>query len=132
MTGLDTNVLVRYLTLDDPRQSTHATELIEGAARSGEPLFVSGVVMCELVWVLAGAYGHRKPDIIAALEALLRAAQLRFADPARLWGALADYRDGEADFADYLIGRVGADAGCSTTATFDRALEGTPQFTLLA
>jgi predicted nucleic-acid-binding protein len=35
MTGLDTNVLVRYLTQDDPAQSRKANSLIDGAVRKG-------------------------------------------------------------------------------------------------
>jgi predicted nucleic-acid-binding protein len=131
MIGVDTNVLVRYLTLDDPAQAALATEVVEGAARSGEPLFVSSVALCELAWVLDRAYGYRKPEIVSAIEGLLRAAQLRFADPARLWAALADFRNGRADFADCVIGRDGASAGCDTTLTFDRALSGVPGFTIL-
>lgn len=131
MTGLDTNVLVRYLTLDDPVQSPRAIEVVEGAARSGEPLFVSAVVLCELVWVLDRAYGYRKREIVRAVEGLLRAAQLRFTEPARLWATLADYRDGRADFADYLIGREATDSGCLTTLTFDQGLAGEARYELL-
>lgn len=131
MIGLDTNVLVRYLTLDDPKQAAQAVALIDGAAESGTPLFISGIVLCELVWVLDGAYGYRKADLVTAIEALLRAAQLRFADPARLWGALADFRDGRADFADCVTGRDGTDAGCGTTMTFDRALSDHTRFTVM-
>lgn len=131
MIGLDTNVLVRYLTLDDPEQSARATDLIEGAARDGVPLFVSAVVLCEIVWVLERAYGYRRPEIAIALEGLLRAAQLRFSDAALLWSAVADYRDGGADFADHVIGRQGVAAGCEATVTFDRALTHDPAFRLL-
>ena len=132
MTGLDTNVLVRYLTLADPSQAAQAVDLIERSAESGEPLFISTIVVCELVWVLQGAYRYPKTDVVTALDGLLRAAQLRFDEPARLWGALADFRDGDADFADYVIGREGADAGCATTVTFDQALAGRPGLTLFS
>lgn len=131
MIGLDTNVLVRYLTLDDPKQAASAVALIDGAAEAGAPLFISSVVLCELVWVLDGAYGYRKPDLVTAIEGLLRAAQVRFAEPARLWGALADFRDGRADFADCIIGRDGTDARCDTTMTFDRALPDHAHFTVM-
>lgn len=131
MIGLDTNVLVRYLTLDHPEQSAAATALVEGAARDGTPLFVSVVVLCELVWVLERAYGYRRPEVANALDGLLRAAQLRFVDPALLWSALADYRSGRADFADQVIGRQGTAAGCAATATFDTALSDDPAFRLL-
>lgn len=131
MIGLDTNVLVRYLTLDDPKQAASAVALIDGAAESGTPLFISSSVLCELVWVLEGAYGYHKPDLVTAIEGLLRAAQVRFTEPARLWGALEDFRDGRADFADCVIGHDGAEAGCDTTMTFDRALTDHAHFTVM-
>lgn len=131
MEGLDTNVLVRYLTLDHAEQSARATEEIERAADRGKLLFTTDVVLCELVWVLDRAYGYTRAEIVRALEGLLRAAQLRFSDPAVLWGAWADYREGPADFSDYLVGRKGIEAGCATTVTFDQSLDGAPGFTLL-
>jgi predicted nucleic-acid-binding protein len=48
--GLDTNILVRYLTKDDEKQWMQAAEIIE----SGEQCFVANIVLCELVWVLRG------------------------------------------------------------------------------
>ena len=131
MIGLDTNVLVRYLTLDDPDQGARASEVIDRAARDGTALFVSAVVLCELVWVLERAYGYRRVEVAGALEGVLRAAQFRFADPGLLWRAMADYRDGRADFADHVIGRQGTAAGCEATVTFDAALDGDPSFRVL-
>ena len=64
MRGLDTNVLVRYVTQDDPRQAKVANELFSGAAQSGERFLVGVVVLCELVWVLRAASGHGREDIV--------------------------------------------------------------------
>lgn len=58
MTGLDTNVLVRYIVQDDPKQSKLATECIEQRCTSESPGFVNLVVLCELTWVLARGYGY--------------------------------------------------------------------------
>jgi predicted nucleic-acid-binding protein len=126
--GLDTNVLVRYLTLDDPRQAKIATEVIEGATTAGEPLFVSTVVMCEVVWVLERGYRFDRAHVEHAIDALLRTAQLHFREKDLLLAALADYRGGSGDFADYVIGRDAAAEGCSRTVTFDRALAPSPLF----
>ena len=49
MMGLDTNVLVRYLTQDDPEQSRIATREIE---TDNVSFFITSIGMCELVWVL--------------------------------------------------------------------------------
>lgn len=128
MIGLDTNLLVRYLTLDDPRQAEMATEVIETATTAGEPLFVSTVVMCELVWVLERGYRFERAQVEQTVDALLRTAQLHFREKDLLLAALADYRSGSGDFADYVIGRDAAAEGCSHTVTFDRALESSPLF----
>jgi predicted nucleic-acid-binding protein len=50
--GLDTNVVVRYLTQDDPKQSPIATRLMEKTLSTDDPGFVSLVVLAEVVWVL--------------------------------------------------------------------------------
>ncbi len=52
MIGLDTNVLVRYLTQDDPQQSARANNLIETQCTKNEPGWIALIVLCELVWVL--------------------------------------------------------------------------------
>jgi predicted nucleic-acid-binding protein len=81
MIGLDTNVLVRYLTQDDPGQARKATHVIETAVEQGELLSITSLVLCELVWVLEDAYGYGRRDLQTVLERILRTAQFRFACP---------------------------------------------------
>jgi predicted nucleic-acid-binding protein len=131
MTGLDTNVVVRYLTQDDPSQSRKASSLIDGAVGKGEPLHLDVVVLCELVWVLRGAYRFGRQTIGDALEKILDAAQFSVEDRDLLREALKAYRAGQGDFADYVLGLRNLKAGCSATATFDRALKGNASFALL-
>jgi predicted nucleic-acid-binding protein len=122
MTGLDTNVLVRFLVEDDAEQSARAAALIEASIAGDERLYIADVVLCELVWVLSGAYGLRRPEISALLSELARARHLRMESTDRLVRAVRAYRDSKGDFADYLIREVARDAGCTEVATFDRAL----------
>ncbi len=118
MTGLDTNVLVRYVMQDDPRQSARATRLIESF--TGEaPGFVPVVAVLELVWVLSGGYGLGRPQVAAALESLLRSKELVVDRADLVAQALARFRDAGADFADTLIERIAVAAGCPVTMTFD-------------
>ncbi len=131
MIGIDTNVLVRYLTQDDPAQARKATHVIETAAEQGELLYITSIVLCELIWVLEDAYGYHRHDMQTVLERILRTAQFRFDNKEHLWQALHDYRAGRADFSDYLIGRLGTHAGCQETVTFDKALRASPHFRLL-
>ena len=131
MTGLDTNVLVRYLTHDDPDQSKKASAIIEEASTKGEKLLIHSVVLCELVWVLETAYDYGRGEVATILDRVLRTAQFEVSDKETVWSAWADYRAGKGDFADYLIGRANGRLGAEHTVTFDRALKGHRSFRVL-
>lgn len=122
MKGLDTNVLIRYLTQDHLAQARAVDALVAEALSEGDRLHIDDVVLCELVWVLRGAYRTGKPEIVSALEKIASTAIFSFTDREVLRQAIADFRSGNADFADYLTGRRNRRAGCETTVTFDRAL----------
>ena len=119
MIGLDTNVLVRYVAQDDPKQSLEATHLMESLTADA-PGFVSIVSVVELVWVLSGCYGSTKGEVCEVLSTLLRTKELVVAQADTVWQALRLFRDSKADFADCLIERTANEAGCSHTATFDQ------------
>jgi predicted nucleic-acid-binding protein len=118
MIGLDTNVLVRYVTQDDPVQSRKASELIESLTTLS-PGFVSLVSVVELVWVLQSCYQCAKGELVTVLETLLRTRELTIEQAEIVWQALRKFTTSKADFADCLIERCGHSAGCEYTATFD-------------
>ena len=118
MIGLDTNVLVRYVMQDDPRQSPRATRLIE-ALTPDEPGFVPVVALVELVWVLSGSYALSRAQIATVLDTLLRSKELVVDRAEFVTQALHRFTGTGADFSDALIERIAAAAGCSTTVTFD-------------
>jgi predicted nucleic-acid-binding protein len=130
--GLDTNVLVRYLTQDDAAQGHRANVLVADAATKGDRCFIASVVLCELVWVLRGAYGFDKATVVSALERILATTQFEIDEKDIVRRALEDYRGGKGDFADYVIGHRGLEAGCAATASFDRRLKGSVVFRVLA
>jgi predicted nucleic-acid-binding protein len=133
MRGLDTNVLVRFITADDPNQSETARKLVDDLERDGERVHVTVVVLCELAWVLRGRlYGYDRPSIAAAINRLLETRVFAIQDRDVVRRAVADYEDGVADFADYVIGRQNQAAGAEDTVTFDRQLDGAPGFEVLA
>jgi len=131
VTGLDANVLVRYLTEDDLVQSKRAADLITTATARGERCFISAIVLCELAWVLRGAYRISQVDLIVTLDRILATTQFVVGDKDAVRQALDAYRSGRADFADYLIGALHLDAGCRKTATFDRRLKGHAAFQVI-
>ncbi len=131
MIGLDTNVLVRYLTRDDPAQYAKASAFLEAAANQGQPFLLNTVVLSELTWVLASVYGYSRGEIAATLDRIFATAQFEIdrLDEARQ--ALGDFRAAKADFSDALIGRINRSLGADRTVTFDRDLKTVDSFRLL-
>ena len=131
MIGLDTNVLLRYITQDDPAQARRANAVVEQAHNAGDRILINDVVVCETVWVLRTGYRLGHDTIGQVLDKLFNTALFVFEDRDLLREALDAYRTGAGDFADYLIGLRNARAGCDHTVTFDRALKNRPSFVLL-
>jgi predicted nucleic-acid-binding protein len=131
MIGVDTNVLIRYLTQDDAIQARRVDSFVETAIEDGSRLYIDDIVLCEVAWVLRAAYRLGKTAIVEALDNVISTATFAFDDRDILRSALSDYRDGPGDFADYLIGRRNARAGCEHTVTFDRVLSTASSFDLL-
>ena len=130
MIGLDTNILVRYLTQDDPIQAPKATELIERRLTQEKPGFVSFVAMVETVWVLERAYGLRPQEIVGAVERMLQTDVLVVENEQEVFTAMIALKEGQGSFADAVIAALGARVGCSSTLTFDRKALRLPGFEL--
>jgi predicted nucleic-acid-binding protein len=130
MIGLDTNILVRYLTQDDPLQSPKANEIIEQRLTEEDPGFVGIVAMVQTVWVLERAYRLPAHEIAAALERMLQTDVLVIENEQEVFTAMIALKLGQGSFADSVIAALGARAGCSYTLTFDRTAAGLRGFEL--
>ncbi len=131
MTGLDTNVLVRYLAQDDPIQSRRATEIVEQRLTTENPGFISLVTVVETAWVLGRIYDLSSQQVAAAIERLLQADTLVLQNEQEVFTALAAVKSGRGAFADALIAALGLWAGCRTTVTFDKKATRLDGFELL-
>lgn len=118
MIGLDTNVLARYITQDDSKQSPKANRVVESLTPE-EPGFVSTVALVELVWVLSSCYDFNRQQVAQTLELLLQTRAIVVENAQVAVRALRTFRQTNADFADCLVERSGQAAGCSRTVTFD-------------
>ncbi len=114
MLAIDTNIVVRYLTEDDPRQSKRAREIVDGAV-----VFVSMTVLLEAEWVLRSAYGYAPGEVAAALTEFAGLPTVSVEDPTLAGFALKCTESG-MDFADAL--HLGRAEGCEVFMTFDRDL----------
>jgi predicted nucleic-acid-binding protein len=131
MIALDTNILVRLITQDDPRQAALAERLIQQATEEGEACFVSDVVLCKLEWVLEACYEATRSDLLTAIQELASREIFAFEDSDSLHWAINLYRESKAEFSDALIGAKARGQGASTTYTFDRVLSHHEGFSLL-
>lgn len=120
MIALDTNVLIRYIVQDDAVQSRKATRLIESKCTRESPGLIDVVVLCEVVWVLEGAYGYGRDIVAGVIRQLLGTAELTVAGSDQAWAALRAYESKAGDFADYLLAIRNRVAGSETTFTFDK------------
>ncbi len=112
---IDTNVLVRVLTEDDPVQAVIARDMLERADLIAIPL----PVLCELVWVLRSGYRKSALEVVDALSGLIEIEKIVMDRPA-IEAGLAVLRLG-GDFADGVIAHQGASLGGTIFASFDRA-----------
>ena len=131
MLGIDTNVLVRYIMQDDPTQSRLATHFIEKESAEDNPIFITALILCELVWVLESAYEYSKKDIIKVIESILKTRQFHIHESDILWQTLRSYQKDGADFADNYIGILNLHNKCVFTATFDKKASRLSHFKLL-
>jgi predicted nucleic-acid-binding protein len=117
MRAVDTNVLVRLLTRDDPKQVAAAETFVEKGA------WVSQLVLAEATWVLSAAYDLTPRQIATAIDMLLNHQTLTLQDADCVATALELYRRKPAlGFSDCLILEVAKKAGHVPLGTFDRSL----------
>jgi len=131
MKGLDSNVIVRYVVQDDPRQSALASEFIENKCTTENPGFINTIVLCELVWVLKRAYKYPKDLIVEVLNTLLDSKELKVEKATDARQAVLLYAQGQADFSDYLIAVYNKREGCDYTVTLDKKAAKSKDFKLL-
>jgi len=130
MFGLDTNLLVRYITQDGD-EAAAVTQHLERECTRARPGFVCLVVLCELVWVLRQAYKYDRPTVAAIVGKLLSTSEFEVERPGLAWRALTEYRTGPADFSDYLIGQIAGEYDASPVHTLDRKAAKSPAFMLV-
>ena len=120
MIGLDTNVLVRFLTQDDPKQSAKANQIISRELSEKKQGFISHPVLIELIWVLKFSYEQPRETLVQVIESLLVTRQLVVERADLVYLALQKFRNSQADFSDALIYTLAQTAGCEKTLTFDK------------
>lgn len=131
MIAFDTNVLVRLVVEDDSKQFELANGWLRRCEAEGEPCLIKSLVLCETLWVLRSVYKASRFELALLIETLLTDDVFIVEESETVRDALARFRQGRADFADYLIGVNSRALGASSALTFDAGLQGEESFTWL-
>ena len=118
--SVDTNVLVRLVTQDDPQQAQAVDRLLARHAKKGEFLFVPITVVLELEWVFRSKCKQTKAEFIGVISALLTTVEFSFEAEGALEQALVDYEEGVADFGEYMHLALSRAGKALPFWTFDR------------
>ena len=124
MIAVDTNLLVRILTNDDPIQARRALKIIKG-----DDIFIPKTVLLETEWVLRHAYNIKRSNIITGFQRLLGLPNVNVEDPDTIYQAISWYEN-KFDFTDAL--HLASSRRCSSFATFDKSfIKISQQFSLM-
>ncbi|HYJ10226.1 MAG TPA: type II toxin-antitoxin system VapC family toxin [Polyangiaceae bacterium] len=117
MRAADTNVVVRLLTRDDPRQTARAEAFVAKGA------WVSHIVLVEVIWVLESVFALSHKQLATAVEMLLNHRELALQDPEVITAALDRFRRRpKLGFSDCMVLESARKAGHLPLATFDKEL----------
>lgn len=119
MIALDTNVIIRYLVRDDEDQAEASRVLLESLSER-QLGFVCREVILEVVWVLERAYRLSRDQIAIIVEELTHTEGLIIESNDDVIRAAMGYRQGSADFSDFMILIAAQRAGAGPLYTFDR------------
>jgi predicted nucleic-acid-binding protein len=115
--GVDSNILLRFLTRDDKAQYAVALRFLERATDGS--LLLSLIVLVEINWVLLRVYKRAKGEVLDTLDELVDSRQFKVEERTRVIRAISIARSTRADFSDALIALGNDEQGCQRTATFD-------------
>jgi predicted nucleic-acid-binding protein len=116
--GVDSNVLVRAVVVDDARQANRAARFLQ-ARDDSDPAFINPVVLAEFVWVLRAVYRMPRDEIVGILRSMIESDAYALGEREAVLRAFRDYETGVGNFTDRLIAEINDSHGCAGTVTFD-------------
>jgi predicted nucleic-acid-binding protein len=117
MRAVDTNVVLRLVTRDDPRHTARAEAFVAKGA------WVSHIVLVEVIWVLESVFELSHKQLVTAIDMLLDHRDLVLQEPEVVSAALARFRRRpRLGFSDCMVLESARKAGHVPLATFDKEL----------
>lgn len=120
MKAIDTNILIRFLTGDDEKQTKKVYSLFKNVESEKKELFVPLLVVLEMVWVLESVYEVSRLEIVSAISDLLLMPVLKFAQQSTIQQWINSAKGNRYDLSDLLIAHSAKINGCDSVITFDK------------
>lgn len=117
---IDTNILVRYLTNDDPSKAKAVDSFLNKALKGEFKILIPSIVIAELVWVLESFYEIKANEIAELIEAVVNTPGVEVTDKSIIIFALKLYRAKNMDFIDAWIIEFAKNSNVNTIYTFDK------------
>lgn len=131
MLSLDTNILVRFLLNDDQVQAKKVYDFLKEIELKKDQVFISTLVILELLWVLESAYKINRKEIINSLDQLTLMPIIKFENLKAIQAFIHDALNSNFDLSDLLIAHCSAQHNCSHVLTFDNKAAKHGSFKLL-
>jgi len=128
MRWLDTNIIVRYLTGDDPIKAQACLALFQRVQQGDEELATSETIIAEVTYVLTSQYQLGHPEIAARLRPLLALGGLKLPAKRVVQHALERYSESpRLDFEDALSVEHMTHLGIQAIVSYDRDFDRVPE-----
>ncbi len=132
MIGVDTNILVRFLTGDDAKQSSRVYAFFKNVEEEKKELFISSLVVLELVWVLESVYEIERIEILESIHSLIQMPIFHIENLTTIQNFILDAQHSKYDLSDLLIAQTAKTNGCEKVFTFDKNVSKHKLFQLLS
>jgi predicted nucleic-acid-binding protein len=117
---IDTNLLVRYLTNDEPQKARAVENLLNSAEKGDLKIFIPSIVIAELIWVLESYYQLKSDKINDLIDAIIKTPGIEVADKKIIIPAMELYRENNIDFIDAWLISFAREMDFKTIYTFDK------------
>ncbi len=117
---IDTNLLVRYLTEDDPKKAESVGNLLKSAENGTFRILIPSIVIAELIWVLESSYRLKSNEIADLVDAIINTPGVDVTDKKNIISAIQLYRISNIDFIDAWIIEFARIQRAQTIYTFDK------------
>lgn len=128
---VDANILLRFLTNDEPAQAAACEKLLLRVEAGQEKVFLPDIVIADIVWTLEKFYKVEKKRIMELLNAVLAAEGLLCNSTGQVLTALTIYTTKNINWIDAFVAAQMIESGQYEIYSYDQDFDHLPEITRL-